>query len=306
MPDSCTTAHLNARRVVVPEDTLVKIWSWPYTEDQAYRELQRAHRGRWLFRRHGDHIEGVRQAVDAPDLGGDPHERRLQGQAAWLSLVTERALLRRYVKNKVDIHAIWGGLLVGTRRDQPDDLHPLGDDARRALTLPAWMAWRVAVALSTRVIHPPSSGAQVLLTCDVRNRVTLDATCAQLRAMDIEVVGRYVESLRPDPWPELTRPRWTVGRAIRRAAGVLVLEDHRPGYAQISEQESWLEPRRENLEWLIGRLIPSRSQAAWRSPTCSRRGSRLMSNDISWPGSRTARACARTFWRARSRRALSR
>lgn len=244
--------RLNTLPVYLPRTATIKVNRIPLTNDTDLDDLRRQLGPGFLVRRRGREVETIPLTMEAPTQGEtsilELNSRLDLGQylvREWLS----RSLIRHSPRRGP------GGVIqyISERRESNLLLECLPRD----VTIPDGIGRRIAADFDIRRIHQPSGEPQLVICIDVRSRVTLDCTVATLMSLGVDVRGAYVLRETQTQWGARRR---LAGRVHSVSHERLLLEDHDDGITELSPAEAWLEPRKENLELVIGAVVGRRLQ----------------------------------------------
>jgi hypothetical protein len=250
-----TKYTINFAPIEIKGDTTVLIGRQPYESDRL-DALRTEFRETHVFRR--DSADNV--ILDVPIIAG----QRPIGH------IREEVDLARYQK-------LWPPLLSaallrtfsGVRdiiSDRP--LSVLGALTRslvRHPNLPQWIQKRTLLRFDTRSIFPAGEKRMLGLVCETRIKNLIQGSCAELLALGISPLGRYVQVEEELHDPRLMKKRRLVGRVAAIEGGTLMLDDHAEGFATVPATEAFLEARREIFDDCIDQILGCDAGAVLKS-----------------------------------------
>ncbi len=121
--------------------------------------------------------------------------------------------------------------------------------------LPAWVQKRSLLQFTPRRIYNDAGKATFGLVIDARVRNMLLATCADLMAHQISLIGRYVLTDVPSRDPRLADRGLLIGRVSAVDGDDLVLEDHRDGYDRIAADQARLQASKRDFDWVVRQIL---------------------------------------------------
>ncbi len=127
---------------------------------------------------------------------------------------------------------------------------PLIDHAN----LPDWLQRLSVTEIHTRHITVDRRRIHGVV-CDVRAKSFISATCDVLIHAGVHIVGRYVQVELPPIDDRIMPKRKLVGRVRGIDGEELLLEDCEPGYEKVSAKLAFLEPRKENFEECVRKVL---------------------------------------------------
>lgn len=236
---------LNFAPISLAGETTVFVGTQPYNKE-ALAELRQQYRDTHVFRRRGrdDVIVDIPVMPAAKPLGKLQEEINLsETREHWPQLLSA-ALMRAFAGAR-DIIS-----------DYPVTV--LGSAARGLMQhpdLPTWIERRTALQFDTRT-HYLTGGRRVVgIVCESRTRNVINGTCADLLALGVPLLGRYVqvENARNDN--RLVPRRNLIGRVIAIEDGVLTLDDHAEGYDRIPASEAFPESRAKTFDDIVRHIL---------------------------------------------------
>ncbi|WP_088347300.1 MULTISPECIES: hypothetical protein [Rhodomicrobium] len=126
--------------------------------------------------------------------------------------------------------------------------------------LPEWIQKRTLLKFETRWIYRSRDKGTLGLVCETRLKNLILGTCADLMALGISLMGRYVQIEVAPRDERLMKPRMLVGRVVAVEGDVLILEDHKEGFETVCAAEAFLEARREAFDYCIGQILCGSAQ----------------------------------------------
>ena len=127
--------------------------------------------------------------------------------------------------------------------------------------LPDWIQKRSLVQFETRVMHGTGDAPILGLVLDVRIKNLILGSCAQLMALGVSPLHRYIQVEEKPYDPRLMKRRRLVGRVVAIEGNCLVLEDHADGFETVAATEAFLEARRETFDDCIKRILGNSAAA---------------------------------------------
>ncbi|WP_421521875.1 argonaute/piwi family protein [Ochrobactrum quorumnocens] len=237
---------INFSPVEMTGQAKVLVGRQPFDVDRL-NELRDEFRETHVFRRDG--IDNV--IVDVPVVAGQKP----------IGNVQEEIDLARYPK-------IWPSLLSAALvrafsgvRDILSDLpvSVVGSTLRGLIQhpeLPEWIQKRTLLRFDTRTIYAGDKRTFGLV-CEARLKNLIQGSCAELLALGVSPLGRYVQVEEPHYDPRLMKTRRLVGRVSEISGDNLVLEDHAEGFPTVPANLAFLEARREIFDDCVRRILTS-------------------------------------------------
>lgn len=225
-------------------ETKVLVGRQPY-EDVRLEELRSKYRETHVFRRDGK----ADQIVDVPIVGG---EKPIGSKREEIDLLDHQKLWRPLLS------AALIRVFSGVREIISDQPVSVVGSIQRGLVyhseLPDWIQRRTLIQFDTRTIYVGKR--QVCgLVCEVRIKNLILGSCAQLLALGISPVGRYVQTESSSRDPRLMNRRQLAGKVAAISNGMLQLEDCVEGYESIPAEDAFMEARKELLDDCIRRIL---------------------------------------------------
>ncbi|AXF06545.1 hypothetical protein CUJ91_00540 [Paraburkholderia graminis] len=251
-----TKLVFNAARIRPAEGSRLSVGVQPYDKETLAR-LRRECSGQYFFRRggvDGNSILSVALDSGLPSLGDQIDEFDLSKAHGLVAPLALESLLRTFLRLGRTILRATHPLRVLSQR--PGNLLP--NDSG----LPVWLQRRIVLDFDTRTLWALGTKPQTVIVCSTRTRNIIDADCRVLLEHDIPLVGRYVARKHANDDPRLVESVRLVGRVARVDGGNLILDDARDRLESIAIQDAFLEPRKENVNWVIERLLKGRAQRA--------------------------------------------
>ncbi len=121
--------------------------------------------------------------------------------------------------------------------------------------LPEWIQKRTLLKFETRWIYRSHDKRTLGLVCETRLKNLILGTCADLMAVGVSVIGRYVQVETDPKDARLMKPRVLVGRVVAVEGDVLILEDHKDGFESVSAARAFLEARREIFDDCVSQIL---------------------------------------------------
>lgn len=252
---------LNLVPVEFDTDARINVGLQPYDNDRL-RRLRDEGRGTYFYKRFRE--RDAIACVSLDEAYAPIGELELVRCAAvpWLvaSLVLE-SLLRFFHEHGRPV-LNYKPLRVVTRQ-KTDEL--LRQRPVPGVTIPAWLERRISYVFDTRTIYPDRRSPRVALACDVRVANIIDASAAELHALGVPLVGRYVQLRQQGPDARL-RPKLRLAGRVAAVRGegadtTLILDDHAEGMETVAAADAHLEPRQEHVRLCLQRLFPENAQA---------------------------------------------
>lgn len=137
-----------------------------------------------------------------------------------------------------------------------------GDDLLRAslphgITLPSWLNVRMAYTFDDRVLLRSAREQDVVLVCEARSKVFIDAPVSELLATGFDITGCYVRRQERVQSDARLLPYRRLAGCVRAVEGTaLVLDDHDEGMDVVDSTMAFLEPRAENLDRVVRHIEP--------------------------------------------------
>lgn len=244
---------LNVVSVSCNPDFKVTVGIQPYDQDKLHT-LRSKYRGDYLVKRggtDGDFIHAVPLKDGLQPLGPKTEELTLSTAPWLLAPLTIEGLLTTFQRLERPVLK-WRPLRIQSQ--QPRNIFP--EDSG----LPPWIQRRIVLDFETRIVRGHDRGSTVVLCCGVRTRNSIDATCAELIAAGLPLVGRYVSVLEPSDDPRVRGTLSLKGRVSAIRGSILRLEDCSDSANEIDAQDAFLEPRIENLSWCVQHLLGAKAQ----------------------------------------------
>lgn len=244
--------RLNAVPILCAPDATVLVSKLPYTKERL-DQLRNEHVGRYLIKRGGEDGQQILAAalVDGLPVLSKETETVALANAPWLlaplaleALTTLFTKLNRPILRRQPLRLL---------SQKPTNLF------QSQWGLPDWLQRRLVLDLETRNIRRPNGEPLLVLLCDTRTRNFIDATAEQLSDAGVSVIGRYVSQIAHDDDPRIASHMRLAGRVLDRNGDFFSLSDHGAGPGTIKVSDAYLEPRRENVEWCVRSLAPSKS-----------------------------------------------
>ncbi|NKM99771.1 argonaute/piwi family protein [Rhizobium leguminosarum] len=239
---------INFAPLNVTGNTKVEIGRQPFDSDRL-RDLRREFSETHVFRRDGK----TDAIVDIPIVDGSSplgnirehvdlcHEHRL-----WPELF--RASLLRTFSGRRLILSAYPVSIVGSA-SQGILRHP---------ELPEWLEKRSMLRFDTRRLD--LDGRSVIgVICESRLKSFINVTCDVLLDAGVPLVGRYVQLQEAPSDVRLLPRRRIVGRVCAIDGNILALEDHIEGFDRVPASDVYLEPRTENVDDCVLKLLGSRA-----------------------------------------------
>lgn len=137
-----------------------------------------------------------------------------------------------------------------------DDL--LSGSLPPGVVLPDWIRVRVAYTLDARALLRGQRDKDVVLICEARSKIFLDAPVSELLRSGFDPRGTYVRRREDDAvGDERLMPRYRLaGRVFKTVGGKLQLDDHDGDLDEIDAADAFLEPRNETLDRVIRHVQP--------------------------------------------------
>ena len=218
-----TNYTLNFAPIELRGNTEILVGRQSFSADRL-RDLRGEFYKTHTFQRLGaeDVILDVPIAAGAAPIGNVQEQMDLKkAQGLWSTLLSA-ALLRAFDGQR-DITSAWPVSVLGN----------VSRGLVRHPKLPAWLQKRTALEFDTRSIYL-SGGKRILgVVCETRIKNIIDGSCAELLAMGIPVLGRYVQVQREQDDERLLPRRRLVGRVAAVEKDRLILQDHAEGFESV-------------------------------------------------------------------------
>lgn len=120
--------------------------------------------------------------------------------------------------------------------------------------LPTSIERRHLLHFDTRSIYKGGKRA-IGVVCEPGLKNLIRASCADLIAIGVPVIGHYVQSEEPATDPRLLPRRSLAGRVTAINDSMLVLDDHAVGYETLQADRAFLEPRAEIVDACVRRVL---------------------------------------------------
>lgn len=248
---------LNAVIAEIDPEATLRTGSVAYVYRDDLDALRDKHRDSHYFRRDRDRILSV-AVVSGHAPIGEVRERRVRELGSLIPPLVLDALLRYFVAQGRPVLRHRPLTVVTARRE--DRL--LSRARPSGVLLPDWIEQRVGYVFDARAVYPEGGPPAVLLACDVRTYISIDASVDSLAGAGIPLTGFYVTAVNSDPGDPRLSPKWrAVGRVVRVADSQVFLDDHGDGPAVRAAADLRIEPRRENLAHCLRNLIPAEAEA---------------------------------------------
>ena len=240
-----TSYTLNFAPIELLGDTEVLVGRQSYNPERLH-ELRREFHKTHVFQRFGaeDAIIDIPVVAGSAPVGHIQEHMDLKKMQGMWSPLFSAALLRAFHGQR-DITSAWPVSVLGS--------------ASRGLVqhpdLPTWLQKRTALEFDTRSIYLAAGKRLLGVVCETRIRNIIGASCAELIALGIPVLGRYVQIQREQDDERLVPRRKLVGRAVAIEGDKLVLEDHPEDFASVPTAEAFLEARREIFDDCVQRIL---------------------------------------------------
>lgn len=236
---------LNFAPISLTGKPTIFVGTQPYSKE-ALAELRQQYRDTHVFRRRGrdDVIVDIPISPSTEPLGNLQEEVNLSESKEYWPQLLSAALMRAFAGAR-DIIS-----------DYPVTV--LGSAARGLIQhpdLPAWIERRTALQFDTRTHHLAGGRRVVGIVCESRTRNLINGSCADLLALGVPLLGRYVqiENTRNDI--RLVPRRNLIGRVIAIEDGVLILDDHAEGYDRIPASEAFPESRAKAFDDIVRHIL---------------------------------------------------
>lgn len=243
---------LNAARIVTP-DVPLPAAVVPYARETLLAFLDREEQDVFAIRHGATDLAVVPLKADA----ALPDERLALRADEHLHLVS--ALAREAVFRLL-VGLGDQGYRVTRRRPPTVEAARLENVIPPELGLPGWLKKRVVLEFETRVLHPRNAAAYVVLTCSKRLRTAIAASCHELHALGVPLLGAAVTSYAEDPDPKVLGRLRYAGRVVDVSDGILTLEEHGEGPERVQGDRLFLEPTRANFNKVVEVLTQGRAE----------------------------------------------
>lgn len=235
--------RLNALLASLPPDATVILGQQPYRDREHLEELRERLYTTHLVKRSREGIECIPYA----------HNGEILGEKREVKLISRpdisQNLLREWLARcmaRLGVHRGSGGVIVYVSERPESNL--LNEALVRGVHLPPGVGRRISAEFDVRRIQGSSGQSRMVITIDVRSKITIDCTLPVLVEAGLNLTGLYVQrEVKTARGPR----RRLVGRVNSVNGEMLVLDDNDPDVPTISMAEAWLEPRKENLERVV-------------------------------------------------------
>lgn len=241
--------ELNFAPIGLTGETATLIGRQPYNLDRL-NELKSEFADSHVFRRDGfnDSIIDIPIIAGRDPIGNIQEEVDLRYQHWLLPTLLSAALIRAFSGTRDILSdrpvAVVGATSKGLVRD---------------VELPDWIQKRTLLKFDTRTIFGADNKPMLGLVCEARLKNFINGTCADLIALGVSPIGRYVQIEETAYAPQLLKRRRLIGRVADIKNGKLVLDDHAEGYEEISADVVFLEARREIFDDCIKQILGNRA-----------------------------------------------
>lgn len=243
---------LNAVPVGFDHKAKLRIGRVPYVMGPDLDALRDEHRGVHLVRtRTGEYTEVIAR-TDA-DLPGDVLEVEAGEVPHIVAGLVREWLLDHLLGLKRPVMLRHHRVMLISNKDTDDLLHT---SAPNGVKLPAWLGVRVAYTFDDRVVVRADGHRDVVLVCEARSRIFIDAPVSDLLERHMNVTGLYVRRNSSQSDARLMPRRELVGRIREVDGSDLRLDDHIDDVEMIAAKEAFLEPRAEVLERVLRVVEP--------------------------------------------------
>lgn len=235
---------LNLAPVELSGETKILVGRQPYDRDRLI-ELRRDFRETHVFRRDGtdDVIVDVPVVEGQKPIGNIQESVDLTKEPKLWGPLLSAALLRAFtgVRDLYSDHpvSVVGSVTRGLVR------HP---------QLPEWLQRRTLMSFETRSIYSGTSRVFGIV-CEARLKNFLLGSCADLLALGVSLIGRYVQVELEQRDPRLMKRRALVGRVRAVVGERLHLDDHAEGYESVHASVAFLEGRNETLDDCVRSIL---------------------------------------------------
>ncbi|MEO7919242.1 MAG: hypothetical protein ABIT01_07250, partial [Thermoanaerobaculia bacterium] len=227
----------------VPSGAVLAGGRQPYQGEDSLRALRERLRSTHLVKRsRGDVVDCVAYARDG-ELIGEPLEIRL-GARPDIAQNLIREWLARSLEKYQPRRGKGGALQYVSQRPEAN---LLAECLPAGLSLPPGVGRRIAADFDVRRIRGASGETRFVIVVDVRTRITIDCSVAELLRIGLNPRGLYVQRTVATDHGSSRR---LAGRVRLIEGDTLVLEDC-GDVDRLSAGEAWLESRKENLERVI-------------------------------------------------------
>ena len=242
---STANLTLNLAPVTLTGETTLDIGYRPYAKDRLHSlrtEFGQTH----VFKRDGkdDTIIEIPVVAGAEPVSDKRMEIDLKENRWYWGPLLNAALVRAF-DGKREI-----------ARDYPVEI--LGSAKRNYIRherLPEWVQKRSLLQFSPRTLYSPKGRPLFGLLCDARTRNLLQASCSELIAAGVLLVGRYVLVDRPARDPRIADWALNVGRVQAVDDDTLILEDHREDFETVAAADARLSASRVDFDWCVRELL---------------------------------------------------
>ncbi|MGU3465177.1 argonaute/piwi family protein [Methylobacterium sp. C33D] len=208
-----------------------------------------------MFRRagaDGQSIFGVPLIRDVDRITDSTEEIVLSEHPALLSALAQEALFNLFVKLGRPVVRRYPLQLLSQKP---------GNLISESWSLPSWLQKRVAWDLETRRVRSQGGKPLIVLLADMRTKNIIDCTLGELGESRIPIIGRYV-GVKTEIKDERVWPRLKLLGKIRELNGEeALLSDYGMGSGSVKLCDAHLEPRRENFDWCIKHLAPTKYES---------------------------------------------
>lgn len=246
---------INFAPISLQGNTTVLIGRQTYDSDRL-DELRNEFRETHVFRRDG--VDNV--IIDIPVVTG---QRPIGNVQEEIDLAKQHKLLPPLLSAAL-VRAFHG--IRDIISDRPVGI--VGAASRglvRHVDLPEWIQKRTLVKFDTRTIYGAGNKRMLGLVCEARVKNLIQGSCAQLLALGVSPIGRYVQIEQNAYDPRLMKKRRLIGRVVSVEGDMLVLEDYAEGFPRVPATEAFLEARREIFDDCINRILGNNAGAVIKS-----------------------------------------
>lgn len=248
MSKAPSTIRLNAVEVSLPSEAAVIVRREKYGGPEQLRTLQSENSGSHLVWRRGDEIELV--AYSAAAVGPCAQRMRLSDRPDLAQRLVNDWLARELTAKGLRVS---NGPVLQYVSEKPESNLLAFVVGNQFAILPG-VGRRQCATFEARRVWLGDGPPKVVVAVDVRTRITLDCTVADLIERGFDPSGLYVlQECIKDGRPA----RQLAGRVSRIDGATAYLDDCRPDGGQVPTRSIWLEPRKENFERVV-RLLGGR------------------------------------------------
>lgn len=235
--------RLNTLLAWLPSDATVSLGQQAYQDRGHLDDLRERLHNTHLVKRSREGIECVPYAQEGEVIGEKQGVKLISRPDISQNLLREwlaRCMARYGVRRAA-------GGVISYISERPES-NLLNDALVGGIHLPVGLGRRIAADFDVRRIQGTSGQSRMVITIDVRSRITIDCSLPALVETGLSLTGLYVQ--REVETPRGLRRR-LAGRVRSVDGEILILDDNDPDVPTIPMISAWLEPRKENLERIV-------------------------------------------------------